>query len=314
MSSEHVILIRPGALGDAVLTLPVVAALRNAGKKVSIVGTPSSWAFLAQNTHGVRVSDFGGHEWLCLFDETRKPSDVSLKELSSALAIVYLASGGEQVAARLRSLGVKTTRVVPPPLANEPTPTQEPMHASVRLLEALKGLFDTAIASVDIQNVLETKSHEFSKRVHDFEFFTKPYAVIHPGSGGQKKCWPAERYAELAAGIAAANVLPVALFGPADDAIYQRFENALPPDLNAARVQNEKLRNVLALLQGARGYAGNDSGVTHLAAQICPTTALFGPTDPAVWAPVGDEVKVLRAGDGSLDSIPVQEVLENVLR
>ncbi len=36
---------------------------------------------------------------------------------------------------------------------------------------------------------------------------------------------------------------------------------------------------------------GNDSGPTHLAAAVgCPTVALFGPTDPARWAPVGAHV------------------------
>lgn len=55
------------------------------------------------------------------------------------------------------------------------------------------------------------------------------------------------------------------------------------------------LRDVSRLLQGCRGYVGNDSGITHLAAYLgCPTVALFGPTDPHVWGPVGLRVRVLR--------------------
>lgn len=317
MSNEYVAVIRPGAIGDAVLTLPVVAALRRAAKKVLIIGTPASWAFLAQNTHGVRVTDFGGHEWHSLFSDDSKPSPESLKDLNQATAIVYLASGSDDVAAKLRKFGVKEVRVCAPPLANEATPTQEPKHAASRLMTALKDILppgDPAVTSDDIQTVLEIGSKEFSKRVHEFEFFTKPYAVIHPGSGGVKKCWPAEKYAALATRIAAAQVLPVAVFGPADDAVRARFEAAIPDGLNVARVENEKLRNVLALLAGARGYAGNDSGMSHLASRICPATVLFGPTDPAVWAPQGEDVNILRAADGNLDSISVDTVLESVLR
>ena len=52
-----------------------------------------------------------------------------------------------------------------------------------------------------------------------------------------------------------------------------------PSFANAARA---------ALLRGARLYVGPDTSVTHLAAASgCPTLALFGPTDPALSAPLG---------------------------
>lgn len=240
-----------------------------------------------------------------------------MKELYQALAIVYLASDGNAVAAKLKKFGAVEVRVSIPPLAIEPTPAQEPIHATAQLQSPLQSALAPqalAVQTSDIQNVLEITTREFAKRVHEFEFFTKPYAVIHPGSGGLKKCWPAERYAELARRISEAQVLPVAVFGPADDVIRAQFESAIPANLHVARVENEKLRNVLALLAGARGYAGNDSGLSHLAARICQTTAIFGPTDPKVWAPLGDDVRVLRADDGNLDSISVEQVLESVLR
>ncbi len=57
--------------------------------------------------------------------------------------------------------------------------------------------------------------------------------------------------------------------------------------------------NVLAgLLELSAGYLGNDSGVTHLAAALdLPTFALFGPTDPELWGPVGKRVVILQAKD-----------------
>jgi ADP-heptose:LPS heptosyltransferase len=48
--------------------------------------------------------------------------------------------------------------------------------------------------------------------------------------------------------------------------------------------------------------------VSHLAAAVgTPCLLLFGPTDPAMWAPPGDQVRVLRRG-GSLEAITVDEV------
>ena len=59
-----------------------------------------------------------------------------------------------------------------------------------------------------------------------------------------------------------------------------------------------------AVLAHAGLYVGNDSGVSHLAAAWgAPALALFGPTDPAQWAPVGPHVKVLRAKDEKMDSL-----------
>jgi ADP-heptose:LPS heptosyltransferase len=73
-----------------------------------------------------------------------------------------------------------------------------------------------------------------------------------------------------------------------------------------------------ALLSQAGLYVGNDSGVTHLAAAAgAPTLALFGPTDPATWAPVGPRVEVARSPDArmsGLDSALVDAAAERLLQ
>ena len=63
----------------------------------------------------------------------------------------------------------------------------------------------------------------------------------------------------------------------------------------------------LDALTGAGGYVGHDSGPTHLAAMIgLPTLALFGPTDPAIWSPLGPRVQCLR--HEPLDKLPLGQV------
>ncbi|HET9132402.1 MAG TPA: glycosyltransferase family 9 protein, partial [Terriglobia bacterium] len=67
------------------------------------------------------------------------------------------------------------------------------------------------------------------------------------------------------------------------------------------------LRAVAEELRRCRVFIGNDSGITHLAAYLgCPTIALFGPTDPRIWAPIGRRVTILRRmplGDISVEEI-----------
>jgi ADP-heptose:LPS heptosyltransferase len=64
-----------------------------------------------------------------------------------------------------------------------------------------------------------------------------------------------------------------------------------------------------ARLAQCRLYVGNDSGVTHLAAATgCPTVALFGESDPRVWAPRGERVTVLGSGHRGMEAIDIADV------
>ena len=70
------------------------------------------------------------------------------------------------------------------------------------------------------------------------------------------------------------------------------------------------LRVLGAALARAGLFLGNDSGASHLAAASgAPTLALFGPTDSAVWAPLGRTVATLRAASHELTDLAVDEVV-----
>jgi heptosyltransferase III len=106
-------------------------------------------------------------------------------------------------------------------------------------------------------------------------------AVIHPFSGSPRKNWSLEKFRSLAHGLE--RHMPVYwCSGPED-----------PP--LAAAVHITDLYELACWLAKARLYIGNDSGITHLAAAVgTPVLALFGPSDPTVWAPRGAHVRVAR--------------------
>lgn len=107
------------------------------------------------------------------------------------------------------------------------------------------------------------------------------FAVIHPFSGSPRKNWPLENFRELARQLE--TELPVRWCTGRED----------PPIEGAARFDD--LYELARWLARARLYVGNDSGITHLAAAVgTPVLALFGPTDPEVWAPRGEHVTVGR--------------------
>jgi heptosyltransferase III len=117
-------------------------------------------------------------------------------------------------------------------------------------------------------------------------------AVIHPFSGSPKKCWPLERFQDLARRLA--DRMPVAWC-------------AGPEDVLPSAVHFADLYELACWLASARIYIGNDSGPTHLAAAVgTPVVALFGPSDPTVWAPRG--ARVALAAEASLEAITIDRV------
>lgn len=115
-----------------------------------------------------------------------------------------------------------------------------------------------------------------------------PRIVIHPGSGGARKQWPLHHFIALAERLEAMGQSVAWCLGPAEEGL------SLPA--GSKRIDSASLVGLAEQLAGASLYIGNDSGITHLAAAAgCPVVAIFGPTDPAVWAPKGPNVTVLQA-------------------
>ncbi len=89
----------------------------------------------------------------------------------------------------------------------------------------------------------------------------------------------------------------VFLFGPAE---AERFSEPAIAQIRTAGklLTNLSLAEVLGVLGCSRGYIGNDSGITHLAAALgIRTVVVFGPTDPAVYALIGPAVTILRSDE-----------------
>ena len=129
-----------------------------------------------------------------------------------------------------------------------------------------------------------------------------PYVLVHPGSGGEAKCWGVENFLALAGELG--NV--VFVVGPVemDRWSAERIERlrAVAPVWVCP-----ELTSLAAAAAGAVAFVGNDSGVAHLAAAVgAATIALFGPTNPTHFAPIGQSVRVVQSD--SLDAVTVADV------
>ena len=256
------LIIRPGAIGDFILSLPAIKHLKADYLEV--------WA-ASQNLPLVRFADrtrsivSTGLDMLEFSPAERLVAD--LRNFNSIIS--WYGTNRPEFRATVEGLPFEFLTAVPPDDCG--------MHAA-DFFAAQVGLKGPVAPQIDCPR-------------RDGGF-----AVIHPFSGSAKKCWPLDRYRELARrrGMPARGCA-----GP-----EETLEDA---------VRIDDLYDLADWLATAHVYIGNDSGVTHLAAAVgTPVVALFGPTDPRIWAPRGPDVSVI--AKPRIEDIDVAEVAAAVLR
>ncbi len=337
MPLGHVLIIRPGALGDAVLTLPALAALHAAGaESLTVLGTPASWAFLRSDGTAPRVEDFGSSEWLGLFADGATLSDRAIEILKhTQTAVIYLSGETIALERRLASFGIGSIFVFAPPVAAPRSKEIDsrtcfdfewksvaPCHAARQLLDPLahciqREALDGALAPNRIERLgwMSLKREEDEKRrQYISEKACSKYCIaLHPGSGGLKKCWPVKQFAKLAARlIDSAQYFPLVFIGPADPEVWCEFDSIMRANKNWHPILCWPLRDALALLHSCYFFIGNDSGLSHLAARATPVFSIFGPTNPNIWAPIGEKVRIVEAPGGDLNTLSVDDVFAAV--
>jgi ADP-heptose:LPS heptosyltransferase len=148
------------------------------------------------------------------------------------------------------------------------------------------------------------------------------YVGIAPGSRQADKNWPLEHYCEVARALSTNGLTPVFLLGPREGDVEAQIRAAAPGALvlraDPAAAQSATLDLLIAEGQRLAVLVANDNGVGHLlGAAGAPVVSLFGPTDPARWAPLTPAAAILRArdfgGGGAIEAIPPGAVIEAVM-
>jgi ADP-heptose:LPS heptosyltransferase len=274
-----------------------VAALRRTYRRVVLIAPQSSGAALV-GTGASEVDEllpWENAEVATLFAADAPCGTIRERLRGVELAVVYSRS-----ADLARGLGLMVPRVV----CHDPVPSGG-VHASRWLARPIEAL--GLDSPPGLEPILPTPSEANAAR-DLLARLPEGFLAVHPGSGSPRKSWPAERFAAVLDSLA----LPrpwLLVEGPAD----ATAAGALARRPGAVLARGLGVRALGAVLAQAGLFIGHDSGVSHLAAAWrAPTLALFGPTDPAIWAPVGPRVRVLRAPRGQMEALSVEEVLTAV--
>jgi heptosyltransferase-3 len=298
----RILCIHQGALGDFILAVPAIRALREYLQPtwLEIMGHPWILPLVFGPPYADAVTDINRAQMALLFQEGA-PLPEGLQAYLRAFDAAFYFGISTTLANNLQRAGIPKTFLFPP------LPAQQ-QHLIDHHLVSLKALGISATSSTPELFLRDEAKEEAKGFFRERGWGLDKIIALHPGAGGRTKVWPPRRFAALGRILAKGKTKLLITQGPADEKVVQKVVAGLGETPHLV-VDDVPITTLAALLRHASLYIGNDSGVSHLAAALgVLTLALFGPTDPAVWAPRGGRAFYLKK-EGSIDTIEVADVL-----
>lgn len=300
-TQPKILVIRGGAIGDFILTMPVLTALRQQFPQAELevlgyshIAQLALSGGLAQRVQSIEARSLAG-----FFARNGELA----KELADyfagfALIISYLYDPDEIFQTNVR----RCTKAQYIPGPHRPNDTAQ-LHATDVFLKPLERLaiFDAdATPRLDVSKAFETTTT------------TGRWLAVHPGSGSETKNWPESKWQELLQQLMQTTSLNLLIIGgEAERDRLTSLARMLPPT-RIKLMQGVPLPELAQWLASCVGFVGHDSGISHLAAAVgVRSLILWGQTAEAVWRPRGRDMTVLRDSKG-LDQLSVPVVLRNL--
>lgn len=296
---SQILIIRIGAIGDTIALLPLIRCLRMnfPASHIELMGYTERLVLGVNSHYADKCVSFDSSEISSFFVKgTSLPQRLSNYFCQFDLILAFICDEEGIITENFKRIGVKKIIV----MSSIPE-AKSKKHITEYLFDAITPLEIQLKYNIP-QIVISEENREFAKK-----FFTdnnlENYRVvaIHPGSGSYKKCWPIKKFVELAKMIVKDNGLKILLVsGSADKENIDFFMNSI--DKNYFVLANElPLLQLAAVIERCDAFIGNDSGITHISAGVgISTIAIFGPTDPGIWAPRGKKVTILRGNESCI--------------
>jgi heptosyltransferase-3 len=299
-----ILVIRGGAIGDFILTLPVLSALR--------AHFPDTGLEVLGYAHIAALAQAGG-----LVDAVRSIESRALASFFARGAALpgelgdYFAGFNIILSYLYDPDGIFQANVGECSkaqfIAGPHRPVEsEGVHAAEVFLRPLQRL---AIFDADPVPRLRVPTRTLGSH--------EPVVALHPGSGSEQKNWPETCWADLLQLLVRQTDWHFLLVGgEAEGDRLERLARALPAE-RYSLARGLPLTELASRMAGRRGFVGHDSGISHLAAALgLPGLVLWGPTLEAVWRPRSEQTQVLRRSGGlaSITPATVFERLQAVVR
>jgi heptosyltransferase III len=303
-SQGRILVIRGGAIGDFILTLPAIAALRRQFPRASleVLGYPHIAQLAMIGGLVDRVQSIEAGSLAGFFARGGRLAEQLVDYFSEFDLILSYLYDPDGIFRTNVGLCTSAQFIKGPHRPDEAAG----LHATKVYLQPLERL-----AIFDADPVPRLALTPKPPSLNPQASVLSPLA-LHPGSGSDRKNWPEPKWAELLRHLTDstdADLLVVG--GEAEGERLQRLAALLHP-ARTQMAQSLPLAELAHRLAGCRAFIGHDSGISHLAAAVgLPCLVLWGDTAEAIWRPPGERVLVLRHPDG-LARLPVAEVAEQL--
>ncbi|MFB3917876.1 MAG: glycosyltransferase family 9 protein [Terriglobales bacterium] len=321
-SVRRILVVRLSAMGDVLHTMPAVAALNRLFPRAFIGwAIEERWAELLcsreaarrgprslekplvdtlhiVNTRNWRRAPFSDETWKEVLGAVREIRELQydvaidfqgairsavLAQLSRAPELIGFRSPREHVASMFynRQVIAEGRHIVEQNLSLLTALTRSPLPAASECAAAVELPFDPI-------------NEQWAEgELAQLDFCPGQFAILNPGAGWGAKCWPAERYGEVARALGEIGLKSLVNMGPGEEPLAH---SVVQVSGGVAKAVPYTVGELIALTRRARLFIGGDTGPVHLAAALrVPVVAIFGPTDPARNGPYSPQTIVLRS-------------------
>jgi len=278
----NILLFRLGGLGDLLVILPSLQLLRRShpDSRFTLVCRADYGLLLKQAGQVEEVLEAGSSRFTGLFSGDDRPDpelEVWLRHFDQVW-VWSLKESGPDYEAGLKRQGAKSVRVLGPPSGPSKLLFQ---HYFDRTAEAL-GVNRASAGEAEAFSRLSSPEWKITA-----ERTEGPEAIVHPGSGSRKKCWPLDRFLAVAERMSGRKTTGLIVTGEAEVWLEPELKSHRLP-LGWSWVSRPPLFTLGGWLSACRVYLGNDSGITHLAAACgARVLALFRREAAPLWRPYG---------------------------
>jgi len=297
---NRILILRGGAIGDFVLTLPALKLLRDRFPKahLEILGYPRIAALAEKRFYADAIRPIESASFARFFAKNAElPPEMVGYFRGFDLIVSYLHDPDGILEDNLKRCGTAKLLVGPSKLDNS-------AHAAIQLARPLEAL-DLHLEDSAAYVYPSDEDHNLARRYLGKK--STPTVALHPSSGSETKNWAVENWIELGRLLLSAGYELLVIAGEADEKRVGILESAWIGK-PVRFVKHQPLPQLAALFEGGF-FVGHDSGISHIAAAAgARCILLFGWTDPAIWAPTNKDVTVLRAPDGKMENLGVATV------
>ena len=301
-----ILIIRGGAIGDFILTLPVLTALRQQFPyaHLEVLGYPHIVQLALAGGLADRVQSIEARALAGFFARNGTLSEDLVDYFSEFdLILSYLYDPDEIF--RTNVARCSPAQFIPGPHRPD---EKENLHASRVYLKPLERL---AIFEADHLPRLSLDSPT-STALKGNGNGRPAQLALHPGSGSERKNWPEIRWSELLQRLVESTTLDLLLVGgEAEGERLQRLAAPLP-HVRTRIAQSLPLPELARQLQHCVAFIGHDSGISHLGAAVgLPGLILWGDSPEEIWRPPHGQVVILKSG-GGLRALSVETVMNEL--